>query len=83
MSRLNATTRAWHTATQERISATTSALFTAGAAVPEVIETLELLRAAAHRELDDLIDDAQLALPPAGPCWRARRYHEPIVPNGD
>ncbi len=83
MSRLDDTTRAWHTATHERISATTQALTTAGATNPEVIEALELLRASAHRELDDLIDDAQTQLPPAGLCWRARRYHEPTVPHRD
>ena len=51
-----------------------------GATPQQVVESLELLRYQLHRELDDLIDEAELKQPPAGNAWRARRYRELTVP---
>lgn len=45
-----------------------------------VVEALELLRGQLHRHVDDFVDEEETQRPSAGPCFRARRYHELTVP---
>lgn len=52
-----------------------------GSAPRDVVEALELLRSQLHRGVDDLIDEEEVRRPPAGPCFRVRRYHELTVPT--
>lgn len=79
--RLHNAIRAHRAITRELITAAAESMLAHGATPTEVVETLELLRFSTHRELDEYIDDEQTRRPPAGNCFRARRYRELTAPG--